>query len=280
MPSLLAVAEVLKNNAAYNITLKTIPNKVYFESVTINSQIDLAVVAKLTGLTMDEIYTLNPGFNRWATDPNGPHRLLIPVAKAHDFKAKLAALPVSEHIAWKQHRISRGESLSSIAARYQTSVTALKKLNRLTGNIIRTGHSLLIPVAKEEQPFYSLSADARKLKGRKKSNMDTRYIYSVKQGDNLWDIGRHYGLSVKQLAKWNGISSKSILKPGQKLTLWVKQNNKTSAAYIVRTGDSLWLIAKKFDVRIHDLLKWNNIKKGKYLQPGQSLIVQKTIADA
>ena len=294
VPSLLAIAEVLKHNSKYNISFKAIPNKPHFENIDIGSQIDLATVSKLSGLSIDDVYTLNPGFNRWATDPKGPHRLLIPVDKAEDFKQKLAALSKSERITWKQHIIREGESLSQIASRYQTSVTALKQTNRLKRNLIRAGRSLLIPTAKEPSKFYSLSADARKYKGLKTTGDGKRYIYSVKRGDNLWDIGRHYGISVSQLTQWNGISRRSLLKPGQKLTVWVKEdgnnkkgslikavaNNVPKNSYTVKQGDSLWLIARKFDVQVKDLLEWNNLKKGKHLQPGQSLIVQQIVAGA
>jgi membrane-bound lytic murein transglycosylase D len=294
VPSLLAVAEVLKNQTKYNIIFKSIPNQPHFESIDIGSQIDLATVAAMSNMTMDEVYTLNPGFNRWATDPKGPHRILVPYDKAADFKQKLAALPTSERVSWKQHKIVQGESLAQIARRYQTSVSALKETNRLKGNNIRAGSSLLIPTAKESSKFYSLSADARKFKNLKRTGDGKQYIYSVKRGDNLWDISRQYGISVKQLTRWNGISSKSLLKPGQKLTVWVKQDkqyedgalikavakNPATGTYTVKRGDSLWLIARKFDVHVNDLLKWNNLKKGNHLKPGQSLIVQQTITGA
>ncbi len=296
VPSLLAIAEVLKHSDKHKIKFKTIANKPYFESIDIGSQIDLSTVSKLSGLSIDEVYTLNPGFNRWATDPKGPHRILMPVAKAADFKQKIAALPKSERIKWQKHVIRKGESLGVIANRYLTSVSALKEVNRLKSSRIRAGRSLLIPTAKESKKYYSLSADARKFKGLKTTGDGKRYIYSVKRGDNLWDIGRHYGISVSQLTRWNGISKRSLLRPGQKLTVWVKDdenNNKATliktvakdtstkaGAYIVQQGDSLWLIARKFDIHVKDLLKWNNLKKSKHLQPGQSLIVQQTIAGA
>lgn len=297
VPSLLAVAEILKHNEKHNINFKTIENKPYFESINIGSQIDLSTVSKLSGLSIDDVYTLNPGFNRWATDPNGPHRLLVPVDKAEEFKQKLAALPKDERIKWQQHKIRQGESLGIIASRYLTSVSALKEVNRLKSNRIRAGNSLLIPTAKEAKKYYSLSADARKFKGLKTTGDGKRYIYSVKRGDNLWDIGNQYGISVSELTRWNGISKKSILRPGQKLTVWVKDDeekeegtaliktavrntNLKDGSYIVQQGDSLWLIARKFDIHVKDLLKWNNLKKGKHLQPGQSLIVQQTVAGA
>ncbi len=291
VPNLLALTEILRNNAKYNINFKNIPNKKYFEQVNVDSQIDLATVAKLSGLSMSEVYTLNPAFNRWATDPKGPHHLLIPVSKVSDFKQKLAVLPESKRVTWEQHKIIEGESLSHIALRYHTDVTTLKNINQLKNSRIRAGHYLLIPTAKEDSKFYTLSQDVRKFNDLKKSFDGKRNMYSVKRGDNLWDISRNYGVKVSQLRQWNDISQKNLLKPGQKLIVWVKQHknkrsiikdtvkNTSSDAYIVKQGDSLWLIARKHDIHVTDLLKWNKIKKEIHLQPGQSLIVHQTITD-
>jgi len=285
VPSLLAIAEVLKNSDKYKINFGKIKNIPYFEVIDVKTQIDLATVSNLSGLTIDEVYLLNPGFNRWATDPSGPHRILIPVGKAQKFKEKLAALPKSERIAWKQHIIQKGESLGLIAERYKTSVSAIKQTNRLKGNMIREGKSLLIPSSKQPTKFYSLSIEARKFRGLKTSD-GKRYTYIVKRGDNLWDIGRNYGISVGQLTKWNGIAKKSFLRPKQKLIIWIneedsnnKNNNKVQASafnestteYVVKKGDSLWLIARRLDIHVADLLEWNNIRKNKALQPGQKL---------
>ena len=292
VPNLLALTEILRNNAKYNINFKNILNKQYFEQVNVDSQIDLATVAKLSGLSMSEVYTLNPAFNRWATDPKGPHHLLIPVSKVSDFKQKLAVLPESKRVTWEQHKIIEGESLSHIALRYHTDVTTLKNINQLKNSRIRAGHYLLIPTAKEDSKFYTLSQDVRKFNDLKKSFDGRRNMYSVKRGDNLWDISRKYGVKLSQLRQWNDISQKNLLKPGQKLIVWVKQHknkrsiikdtvkNTSSDAYIVKQGDSLWLIARKHDIHVTDLLKWNKIKKEKKLQPGQSLIVHQTITDA
>lgn len=151
VPNLLAIAQVLKHSDKYKVKFKSIANKPYFEKIDIGSQIDLSTVSKLSGLSIDEVYKLNPGFNRWATDPKGPHRILVPVDKASSFKQQLAALPKSERIKWKQHKIKQGESLGVIANRYFTSVSALKEINRLKSSRIRAGHSLLIPTAKESK---------------------------------------------------------------------------------------------------------------------------------
>jgi len=289
VPSLLAVAEIISNPEKYKLTIQAIENEQYFEQVNIHSQIDLATAAELSELSIEELYILNPGFNRWATDPKGPHRLLIPVDKAPAFEIKLASLSSDDRIKWQQHKIQKGESLGRIATRYRTDVATLKQINRLKGNTIRTGHSLLIPTAQKSLKHYSLSLDNRRYKGLKRSGDGQRYVYTIKRGDNLWDIGRHYGISVKQLCAWNDISRKSILRPGKKLEIWVEEEtdktakavqvvaNKTSdgnaqhISYQVLEGDSLWLISQRFGVSVNQIKNWNNLSNKRYIKPGQLL---------
>lgn len=289
VPSLLAVAELVANPEKHGVSWTPIKNEPYFAEVDSGGQIDLAVAAELANLDMDEIYKLNPAYNRWATDPKGPHRLLVPVAVETAFLEKLDELPESERASWKRHIIKRGETLGKIAARHRTSVATLKKTNNLRGNLIRTGHSLLIPVARKPGKHYTLSLDNRRLRGLKSAGDGRKYIYTVRRGDTLWDIGRQYGVSVRQLAGWNGISSKKYLRPGQKLNLWLGDdqekladaNAKTeqgAVAYRVKKGDSLWLIAKKFNVTVKQLLAWNNLRKNSFLRPNQTLRVSQSRA--
>ncbi|MFT5425614.1 MAG: membrane-bound lytic murein transglycosylase D [Gammaproteobacteria bacterium] len=289
VPSLLAVAEIIANPEKYNIAIKPIENNQYFRQIDVGSQIDLATAAELSELSIEELYTLNPGFNRWATDPEGPHRLLIPVDKAATFENKLASLSSDDRIKWQQHKIQKGESLGYIATRYRTDVSTLKQINRIQGNTIRAGHSLLIPTAQKPLKHYSLSLDSRRYNGLKPIGNGQHYLYTIKRGDNLWDIGRDYGISVKQLCAWNSIASNSILRPGKKLEIWVEEetdktakmlpvvSNSTSIgnsqriSYRVLEGDSLWLISQRFDVSVNQIKKWNNLAQKRYIKPGQVL---------
>lgn len=298
VPSLLAVTELVANSATHKITWKPVPNDVYFVQIDAGEQLDLAMAAELAGLSIDDFYTLNPAFNRWATDPNGPHTLLIPVEKKEVFQEKLAALPKHERISWKRHIIKHGDSLSRIAARYRTSVSTLKQVNGLRSNLIHTDHSLLIPTSKRPLQYYTLSLDARRFRGLKKAGNGHQYIYRVRRGDTLWDIGKQYGISVKNLCAWNGISPRSILRPGQKLNIWIAEDGKALAGqaitassnlrvpvklntdsptvYTVRKGDSLWLISRRFGTTVAQLKKWNNMPKSKnVIKPGQKLILHR-----
>ena len=292
VPSLLAVAELVAKPSQHGVHWKPIPNVAYFSPVNAGSQLDLALVARLTDQSMDDVYTLNPGFNRWATDPDGPHVLLVPTNKAEAFSEKLAALPEDQRISWKRHVIRNGESLGLIARHYHISTTALKRANGIHGNLIHTGNSLLIPTALQPAKAYTLSMDSRRFQGLKKTGSGQKYLYKVQRGDTLWDIGQHYGVSVTHLCAWNGISSRSYLRPGQKLTLWLADDgnelvaaNSTSGkgsynrrqassqdtdatTYKVTSGDSLWLIARRNGTTVAQLKDWNDISSN-VLKPGQ-----------
>ena len=292
VPGLLAISEIVANPEKYNVRLKAIANQPYFSVVNIDGQIDLAKVSELSGLSMDDVYKLNPGFNRWATDPNGPHRLLLPVQVANQFEQGLAKIPAEERISWQRYTIRSGDTLGAIANRYKTSVVALKDTNQLRNSRIRAGKSLLIPVSSKPAKHYSLSQDSRRFKNLKSTGDGKKYLYTVKRGDTLWDIGRHYGFSVRELCKWNGIHKKTILRLGQKLAIYVQEeesegkiipavahsvdNNNGTIRYTVQEGDSLWLIARKFGVSVKELRKWNKLPVKRHLQPGQRIEILPT----
>ena len=285
VPSLLAIAEIIANPSKYNITLPPIPNKPQFEIVDTGGQIDLSTVSQLTGMKMDEIYILNPGINKWATDPDGPHHLLIPIDKANTFKQKLAALPEEERIKWQKYKIKTGDTLGRIAYLYRCDVSTLRQINHLRGNFIRAGHTLLIPTSKEPLSEYSLSQDVRSFSSLKRSKDGQRLAYKIKSGDTLWDLSLSYGVSVEQLCAWNNLNTKSILRPGKTLVVYsnekpefvqavahtVKTEKQGHITYTVKQGDSLWLIARHHGVTVEELQKWNSLNKHTYLHPGQRL---------
>ncbi len=281
VPRLIALSKLVARPADYNIALHPIFNRPYFAAVHIGSQIDLAQAAELADIDMDVLYHLNPGFNRWATDPKGPHELLVPRAKAEAFAARVAAIPAVERVTWERYKIKPGDSLSTIAKRYKVSVDSLKNINQLRHNTIRAGKTLMVPVAAKAERHYSFSFDERVAKryaAVDKKEKGHQLDYVVKSGDSLWTISRRYQVSTAKLARWNSMAPRDPIKPGQILKIWTNtpQAAATSGvirkvSYKVRTGDSLARIAKKFRLKINDIVRWNQIQRSKYLQPGQSL---------
>lgn len=282
VPRLLALKTLISQPEEYDLSLLHIPDAPYFAAVDVGSQIDLAQAAELAEMSMEDFYLLNPGFNRWATDPEGPHQILVPLDRAEMVRTKLGAMPQDQRVTWDRYKIKAGDSLSTIAARYKISVDGLKAVNNLNSHIIRQGDILMVPVATEGKSHYAFSAEQRLKKTRSRSakNADGEKVtYEVQAGDSFWTISRRYDVGVRELAKWNGMAPGDPLQIGQKLVIWSKVEAPRTASrsvvrkvnYQVREGDSLWHIASRFRVSVADIQKWNQIHASKYLQPGQAL---------
>ncbi len=289
VPKLLAISTLVGNPPAYGVVLDSITDEPYLTSVEIGSQIDLDLAAELAEVSLEDMYLYNPGFNRWATDPDGPHKLLVPVEKAQILAENLRQYPTQQRITWKRHTIRSGEVLGTLADRYRTTVSLIKQVNGIRGNNIRAGHTLVIPVARKNLERYSLSSSQRLEALQNRQRGGFKIEYQVREGDTLWDIARKYDIGVMQLAKWNGMAPRDPLKPGRTLVIWTQTQQKVSAinpaefrhpfekntqqriGYTVRSGDSLALISQRFRVSVANLKRWNRLEGKKYLQPGQRL---------
>lgn len=279
VPKLLALAEILKNQDKYDFEWPTIDNAPVIEVVEIDGQIDLAIAAKWAGLTLQELSALNAGFNRWATDPDGPHQLVLPLDKAESFTLAMQNADPSDRVNWTRHKIRSGDSLLKIAKQYHTTVDVIKQINGLSHNMIRAGKYLLVPNAVKSLDEYVLSNEQRlaSLQSRKRSGHQIKH--TVVSGDTLWDLSRKYDVSSSRIAKWNGMAPGDMLMPGKTLVIWLEDGNQNltnvtrKVTYTVRRGDSLSRIADKFKVRVSELRKWNQLQNKKYLQPGQKLTV-------
>lgn len=269
VPKLLAVAQLVKQPAQYDLKLNPIANEPYMSVINVGSQIDLSLAADLADITLDELYLLNPGFNRWATAPQGPHKLVLPATKANNFKTALLDLSEEDRLRWKRHEVKPGESLSSIASQHQTTINEIKKANKIKTNFIRAGAHLLIPISTAQADEAEANAIAnRKLQLGKKLN------YAVKAGDTWWNIAKAYAVDVVDLTQWNNKKPSDVLHSGQKLVIW--QPNQTASKlkainYTIRNGDSLWTISRKFNVTVDKVKEWNGLSDRTLLQPGQKL---------
>ena len=284
VPKLLALVDIIKRPEELNVKLLEIKNKEVITTVDIKSQLDLAKAAQLAKLSLAELQRLNPGFNRWATAPKGPHYLVLPKSKAQKFTQQLSTLKEKDRLSWQRYKIKNGDSLSVIANKFHTSTTLIRKLNNIKGNQIRSGKHLLIPVATASLDHYVFSQNQRLAKKQNKSYSGYKIIHTVKSGDTFWDLGKAYKVSSRNIAKWNGMAPRDTLKLGQKLVIWQKSRKTSTSAnnaveqaivrnitYKVRRGDSFARIADKFNIHIRDIERWNKISRRNYLQPGQLL---------
>jgi membrane-bound lytic murein transglycosylase D len=279
VPKLLALAEILKNQEDYDFDWPTIQNKPVIEVVDVGSQIDLAMAAKLAGLTTEELHALNPGYNRWATDPEGPHRLVLPLAVADTFRLALQQTSEKDRLNWVRHKVKSGESLGLIARKYHTTTDVIKKINGMRNSTIYANDHILVPIALKSLEDYSLSADQRLARKQAQQQGAHKLTHKVVSGDTFWDLSREYKVNMRKLAKWNGMAPTDPLIPGKNLVVWVNQISSQQTdnsvmrtlTYTVRNGDSLSRIANKFKVKVSDITKWNSLNSKKFLQPGQKL---------
>ncbi len=285
VPKLLAIRAVVADPESLGLTLPAIEDTPYFEEVPTNSQIDLALAADLAGLDIDELYALNAGFNRWATDPDGPHRLMVPVDAAPVLTQALADLPDRERVKWVRYKVKNGDVLSNIARKNGTTVELLRQVNGLNGSMIRAGKYLMIPTATRSLDSYTKSADSRLSSTMSRPRGVSKAQHVVKSGESFWSIGKKYGVSTRNLAKWNGMAPGDTLSVGRKLVIWTDgtvaqvgsspSDQVRKVTYTVRKGDSLARISSRFRVSVSEIQKWNagTLAKSKYLQPGQKLVM-------
>jgi membrane-bound lytic murein transglycosylase D len=281
VPRLMALVEIVRDPAQFGLTLPDLVNEPQFVVTDVGSQLDLALAAELAGMDLDGLYAYNAGNNRWATDPAGPHRLILPIDIAEDFRNALATVPVKERVRWQRHKVKNGEAISQIAERYNVTVSTIRTANSLKGNLIRAGDYLMIPVSTKPLDEYSLSAAERREAKQNTVRKGNRVEHVVASGDSFWSISRKYNVNMRKLASWNGMAPRDTLSIGQKLVVWTSEpvpartssaNNLTRKLnYTVRSGDSLYLIASRFRITVNDLVRWNKIDKNKILRPGQKL---------
>lgn len=282
VPRLLAIAKIFANPEKYNVNLHQFANQPYFELVDVKSQIDLGKAAELAQTPLDDFLKLNPGYNRWSTDPNGAQHLLIPVDKADKFKEKLAELPHEERIRWEHHTVGKKETLKSIASKHHTTVEEIASVNHLEDESVAQGKILLIPASNQSQKGEATSLAASASAPQTAAPIQAgKQVYTVKKGDTLSGLAQHFAIDQDDIVSWNKLPKKAALKPGQKLTLKKTSGSITvvstapaikQISYTVKPGDTLGQISKKFNVNVTELRKWNNVPRNKAdIKPGSKL---------
>ncbi|MDH3672983.1 MAG: LysM peptidoglycan-binding domain-containing protein [Gammaproteobacteria bacterium] len=228
VPKLMAMINIVSNPEKYGITLEPIPNEPYFGRVDLGSQIDLNVVAKLADVPVGDLYDINPGFRRWATDPTGPHQVLVPIDNKDVLSTGLANLSQDARIKWRRHSVKRGETLGEIAKRYGVSVLAIKKANNVRGTLIRVNQNLMIPISSRPLSRNVANITRPLPRSRVGPRGRAKIIHRVRKGETLWSIARKYRVYVRQLASWNRMRTRDILQVGRKLKIWISPTQVSS----------------------------------------------------
>jgi len=296
VPKLLAISRIVANPDAYGLQFAAIPNQPYFDVVDPGKQVHLGEAADLAGVTRDDMFALNPAFNRMTTPPSGPYRLLLPVERVEPFRLALASGDGADRVASAatapppevRHRVRRGESLTGIARQYGVSIQTLRAANNLRGSVIHPGETLIVPqggpadgglVAESRPDIAAQLPERQPTPAARASSGSSPRTHKVRSGDTLWGVARKYGMTVPALAAANDLSPKMELVIGQRLKIPGGNGGTASAAeasrmtYQVRRGDTLSEIADRFNVSVAQLRSWNRIGSASSLKAGQRIVI-------
>lgn len=281
VPKLQAMKNIVTNPGRYGLDIQPIANQPYFTKVNAPQQMDIKLAAKLAGVSMDEFVSLNPEYNRPVmAAADGQSEILLPVEAAEAFASNLASYD-KPLLSWQTYSAKRGERLENIARKFGTSPTQLREANDINGKgKLKASRTLLVPLQDESDAPELASSEEIASEDKRNDAAPATIRHSVRNGETLGAIAKRYGVSTRQLMALNHLKSAKRIKKGQ--VLLVRQDGGTRVAaaersdkpgrtqYVVRRGDTLHSIARKFDIATDDLMRWNNLS-GSRIAPGHRL---------
>jgi len=183
--------------------------------------------------------------------------------------------------------VKEGDSLGVIAQNFNTTIHQIQSVNEITGTLIRANSYIIVPLASENEDYYSLSEAQREKSRLNTSKNSEKFIYKVVSGDSLWKISQDFSVTINDLVRWNKIVPTAPLSIGKELVILIDDKEKTELAkitntgidinrnivYTVKSGDNLSLIAQRYKVKVSQIRDWNNLNEKDILQPGDKLTI-------
>ncbi len=215
VPKMIAAATIARNLDKYGFYGVIPEPPLDFELVDVPDATSFDVLAKAAGVREEDIKALNPQFLRGATPPKRMVQIRVPAGHAVGFASNYAQIPASDRVTWLEHVVTRGQTLSHIAARHGTSVRAIRAAN---GNVnprrLRVGQRLVIPRSGSGRVRTSVASAAT---SKTTSRTEPRTI-TVRRGDSLWTLARRHNVSTSELIAMNNLTT-SVIYPGDRLTV-------------------------------------------------------------
>jgi len=271
VPRFLATVHIVKNLEKYNIVIDNPLKPLEYKPFDIKKQVRLSEIAKAINVDTDTLVSLNPELRHEVLPPE-PYTIKIPVDHADRFMAKIDAIKTTyrQQPRYTYYRVRKGDTLSGIAGKFRTSVSAIARYNKISRkSCIAIGKVLKIPGSKGSNYAASAKTTSKAYKNSK------RITYTVRSGDNLWLIARKFSTTTKRIKALNKLSG-TKLSIGQRLTIVTgdKGDSKKFSRYKVKSGDSPVRIAKRHNMSLDRLLSLNHLSKRSKIYPGQNLLVE------
>lgn len=290
VPKFMAMVIIAKDPAFFGFEDVVYQPPLSYDKVTLTEPVNLRLAAECAGTTYTWLKHLNPELRRPYTPPamrRNAYTLRVPKGAGAKFRANYAKIPAHKKIQLIDYVVKRGDTISGIASRVGASAADLQAANGIINpRRLQIGQKLSIPMYPHAKRL-SVATQARAPIIQTKNisrNPDPKHYrqinVTVRTGDTLWGIAKRKGITVSHLRAWNNLNTNRPIHPGDRLTLWVRKDGTPGSTifYTVRTGDTLWSIARAFDTSVAALQSWNDIRSPSRLRPGTRIRVRE-IAD-
>lgn len=289
IPKFLATARVANAPADFGFGAVAIDPPQAFDNVRVRGAVSMDVLAEVVESTVDEMEELNPHLVRGLTPAGETTLIRVPYGLGPKFEGRLASIPERSRVTFTEHVIAQDETLSHVAVQYRVSLSELQAANpQIQPRRLRVGTRVTIPrrgvapvvrTAEASAPEASSETtnggqppEARRAESpteRGTSPTEPERVHVVTRGESLWTIARRYDVSIATLRDWNqqlGASSASIY-PGDELR--VKEPGPKT--YTVRSGDTMWEIAREHGFSTDELLRYNGLSGRGFIRPGDQV---------
>lgn len=272
VPRILAAAIITKDYRRYGFSSQLFEKPLDYAVVTVPDATDREVIAKCAGTTVEDIQFLNPSLVAGVTPPGKSYCVLVPGGTEERFRKNYARIPKSERVQYTLYQVRRRETLASVASRYKMSKSVLARANRMDAQKrLSVGSYVLIP--------------------KKKSSID-QYLVGTEVAANDSAAPEDEDKSLAALDTFQGTPTPSPIlekiqaydEPASRLnpvrTAYAAvdenpvkaetQTNTKMIIHLVRNGENLWQLSKKYRVTVTMIKKWNGLK-GNQLYPHQKI---------
>lgn len=247
---------------------------------------DLRQLASAANMEWTTFEHHNPAFRRETTPPARSAHVYVHTRSVSSVKRFIQTPTASKYAGYHNYTIQRGDSWSIIAHRYGVDVATLKRVNNKKSNLLHPGQRIVVPTRKGAPSMTAARSDntsrTQTASRVPKQRASTVSAYRVRSGDTMYSLSKRFGASVSSLMRANGMSSARDLRAGMQLRVpgsaaAPRSTASTSSApnrrtvYRVRTGDTVWSIARNFQVSPYKLLEWNDLSKQSVLRPGDQI---------
>ncbi|MBV9087541.1 MAG: transglycosylase SLT domain-containing protein, partial [Acidobacteriaceae bacterium] len=200
VPIILAVTIMAKNPQQYGLDHVELEKPAPAEVVRIDYPVDLRLVAECVDSSVEALQDLNPSLLRMTTPKDEPFDLHIPAGTRDKFTTAMAAIPLDKRVLWRYEKVGPGETLSTIAKKYHTTVQAIRQANNLDSDAVSTDAKLIIPVTSAKANDASqVSAYSRKVT-----------YYRVRKGDTILSVADDFGVPADKIRTWNHLRGNAL----------------------------------------------------------------------